>query len=84
MRRDRARPTRAVARRWLEDAHAVAATLAAAAEATLSPGDARRRRLRANARRAAVLFVEDIGGLKTATDEAECAPRVGLISFDLA
>ena len=57
--------------RWLDDAHAVAAALAATARRTLPSDDGRLARFGANARRAAVLLVEDVGGLKTSVDEAD-------------
>ena len=66
-------------RRWLDDAHAVAAALAAAAR-TLPSDDGRLARFDANARRAAVLLVEDVGGLKTGVDEADYGRAATLLA----
>ncbi len=64
----------------LEDASAVAGALARAAARHLTPGDARGRRLEANRRRATVLLAEDLGGLKTPTDEAQYGRAASILA----
>lgn len=76
---DRARVPRSRLLAWLEDAHVVASKLGALARRFPSDGD-RLLRFVANARLAATLLVEELGGLRTPTDEAEYGRAASLLA----